>query len=100
MQSRYISKRVDFFRRAAEDTATTTHRAVEIFDESWNNIDQRMIIVPGKEVLSAFRAEISRLYSVTLTDHRIVSAFEEDEVPDDLKRLLAELEQYRRKAGP
>jgi hypothetical protein len=45
-------------------------------------------------VLACLREEMSRRYAVSLTDHRIVSEFTRDEVPDDLRELLQGLDRY------
>ena len=95
IQSQYIAKRVEFFRRTPQDVATITKGAVEIFDERWGDLEERMCMVPGKSVLGALREEVSRGCAVNLTDHRIVSEFAPEEVPQDLRQLLEGLEHYR-----
>ena len=94
-QSQYIAKRIDFLGGRAVDTATITADAIRIFEERWATVERRMEVVPGKVVLAALRSEVQKHYSVNLTDHRIVSAFREEEVPEDLKALVNDLEAYR-----
>lgn len=95
IQSQYIAKRVEYLRRTPDDIATITNKAIEIFDSNWSSIETRMHMIPGKTVLASLRSEVSRLYSVNLTDHRIVSEFAEDEMPEDLVVLLEGLNRYR-----
>lgn len=95
IQSQYIAKRVDFMRQTSQDTSTIARRAVDIFDNHWRNLEDRMCIVPGKSVLASLRAEISQLYAVSLTDHRIVSAFNNDDIPSDLSDFIEALDNYR-----
>lgn len=96
IQSQYIAKRVEYLRGSRVDSATITSDAINIFDSSWEHISSRMAIVPGKAVLASLRTEITRLYAVNLTDHKIVSEFTKDEFPEDLVNLLQGLERYRR----
>jgi hypothetical protein len=95
-QSQYIAKRLGFFGGRAEDTSTITAKAINIFESKWKILETRVEVVPGKEVLALIRERISHHYSVSLTDHRIISAFEMDELPDDLQALVMGLEQYRK----
>ena len=87
-------------RSTRDDTATIARQAVEIFEDKWENLEARMCIVPGKNVLARLREEVSQLYGVSLTDHRIVSEFAREEVPTDLRELLEGLDRYRQGMPP
>lgn len=95
IQSQYIAKRLDYFGKSRRDPASVTKDAVDLFDERWSTPEGRMQIVPGKEVLRAYREEVTRLYQVNVTDNRILSAMHVDEVPSDLVHLLERLEAFR-----
>jgi len=97
-QAKYIAKRVEFLRRRPEDTSTITAEAIARLERAWNNLETRMAVVPGKVVLSALREKVSESYAVGLTDHRIVSAFDDEEVPGDIRALVTGLERYRSRA--
>ncbi|MEW8509133.1 MAG: AAA family ATPase [Candidatus Thiodiazotropha sp.] len=94
-QSQYIAKRLEHFGGRAEDTSTITAKAINIFEKKWKNLESRVEVVPGKETLAGLRDAIASHYSVSLTDHRIVTSFEISEIPDDLNRLLEGLEKFR-----
>jgi hypothetical protein len=68
---------------------------MELFDAKWQGIDTRMEIVPGKEVLRALRQEVHSRFSINLTDHQIVGASSQTDVPTDLRALLDNLEKFR-----
>jgi hypothetical protein len=55
-----------------------------------------MEIVPGKAILATLRRRVRELFSVNVSDYRIVSSFHLDEVPVDLKRLIEGLERFRK----
>ena len=91
----YVSAYCDYFKSSGKAQATLTTEAVEIFDRRWSDIRSRMEIVPGKEMLSAVRDEFQRAYGITLTDFRILDSYRVDEIPEDFKRLVNLLEEFR-----
>ena len=64
-------------------------------ESRWANIDTRMSLVPGKDVLSRFRQRIQDLHGVTLTDARIVDSMNLGDIPADMVALLTELDGFR-----
>lgn len=97
-QAQYIAKRTKYLEHSSIDNATITAETIENFNTKWDNLNTRMEIVPGKEVLRQLRYEIQTKYSVNLTDFRIIDEFKLVEIPGDLLELLKQLEEYR-KAG-
>ncbi|MNJ74844.1 hypothetical protein D3C77_718410 [compost metagenome] len=65
------------------------------FEEKWKDLNLRMEMVCGKDVLKELRTKITELYSVTLTEIRIIDEFDVDEIPGDLRELIRSLEAYR-----
>ena len=94
-QSQYIAKRNEFLRSTGKDSATITSETINRFEEKWMNLDSRMEIVSGKQILRMLRDEVQRLYSVNLTDIKIVDEFTLHEIPSDLSRLIQKLERFR-----
>lgn len=97
IQAQYIAKRTAYFQHASRDKAIITTEAIELFDSDWESLETRLAVVPGKEVLNAFREAIQSRYGVTLTDYRIIDKFRSAEVPADLLDLLKGLDEYRSK---
>ena len=94
-RGQYVSKYCDFFKRSGRDRAELTTEALEVFDRKWAKLDSRLGIVPGKKVLKSIRTKLQKAYKVALSDIRIASAYKKEEVPEDMARLVARLEQYR-----
>ena len=70
------------------------------FDEIWSTFESRMRIVPGKQVLALLNKYLQEKYMVSLSVQVIISAFEKDEIPFDMKGLIEELDKFRmRKIG-
>ena len=99
VQGQYIARRTEYLRSTGLDAATVTSTTLDWFDKKWRNLESRMEIVPGKQVLALFRQYIQEKYSLSLTDYRIISSFSANEIPADLSQLLRELEDYRKSAA-
>lgn len=93
--SQLMARRNEFLRKKGEDESTIYKAMISSFETRWANIDSRMTMVAGKEVLRQFRQRIQDTYGVTLTDARIVDAMSKDEIPSDMAALLRELDQFR-----
>jgi predicted ATP-dependent endonuclease of OLD family len=95
VQSQYLAKRSNFFRRSGVDDVTTTADTLKWFDTIWGSLDGRLKIVPGKHTLRLLREELQQRYSISLTDHAIIAALRTDEMAHDLSRLLRNLDEFR-----
>lgn len=95
LQAQYIDKRTEYLKRNKLDGATITKETIELFESKWDDLETRMGIVPGKEVLRLLRTELQQKYSINLTDYRIVDAFKQDEIPADLVNLLSQINNFR-----
>ena len=95
LSGQYIARYGEYFRKSGKDPATLASEALEKFNERWRDLDSRMTIVSGKDVLRRFRGECQNRLGITLTDLRIVGAFRREEVPNDLDLLLKRLEEFR-----
>lgn len=93
--SQMIAKRSNFLRSTGVDLSTLAEDVMRDVETKWENLESRLEIVSGKDVLKDLREQLSARYSVSLTDFRIIDEFREDEVPEDLARFLAELEEFR-----
>ena len=93
--SQMIAKRSNFLGATGIDLGTLAEDVMSDVETKWENLEGRLEIVPGKDVLKDVREHLSARYSISLTDFRIIDEFREDEIPEDLARLLAELEEFR-----
>ena len=93
--SQLVGKRTDFLQGTKKDSVTITREVIEEVTVKWDNLETRLILIPGKKVLKRFRERIMESYSINLTDTRIVDAFSPDEVPNDMKKLIYDLDDFR-----
>ena len=66
-----------------------------MFDEKWAKLDARLEIVPGKRVLKELRAWLLEEYGITMTDFQILDAYRAEDIPPDMARLIARLDEFR-----
>jgi hypothetical protein len=91
----YVTRRVDFLKSRQHDKSTTVTETLCDLEGQWSELTLRLAIVPGKAVLAALREQVASVYGVTLTDNRIIDAFHMEEIPEDLRRILRLLEEFR-----
>lgn len=94
-QSQYIAKRIAYSKSNGLDVSTISQQAIESFERTWENLDARMKIVPGKSTIKLLREQVQTDYGVNLTDVQIIDEFGPSEIAADLIHLIHQLEQFR-----
>jgi len=92
--SQLMARRHDYFRQAGQDTSRL-YRDMTAFEGRWANLDTRIALVPGKDVLRLLRQRVQELVGVTLTEARIIDAMSKEDIPSDMQQLLQALEKFR-----
>ena len=95
VQSQLIARRTTYLRSSGKDVADLTRETLAWFTPQWEDLSLRLQIVPGKEVLRAFREKVQALLNVSLGDARIVDAIHRPEIPPDLEELIRGVESFR-----
>lgn len=93
--AQYAARRAEYIRSTGADQATVIQGVSERVDAIWGSLDERMKIVPGKEVLRNLRDIVSNEYRVNLSDIRLVESHNRASIPDDMKRIVTELDAFR-----
>lgn len=89
------AKYQDWFARAGADRQTQVREARRRFNERWQTLEGRLLMVPGKEVLRRLRERVARAHRLTLTDTRIIDAMHLDEIAPTLTALIGRIEAFR-----
>ena len=55
IQAQILAKRGDYLRNSGRDSATLNAETLRTFSERWRNLESRLKLVPGKEVLAKLR---------------------------------------------
>ena len=95
VQSQLIGRRASYLRSSGKDVADLTRQTLAWFSPRWEDLATRLALVPGKEVLKAFRDKVQKLVNVSLTDVRVIDAMHRDEIPADLQALVHRIERFR-----
>lgn len=61
-------------------------------EERWSDFDSRLALCPGKETMSALNALLQERGRKALTVKRVVGAIRAEEVPEEMKAVLEELQ--------
>jgi energy-coupling factor transporter ATP-binding protein EcfA2 len=102
VQARIVSARQQFDRteRPQLHSVTISEEAMNNFDRRWENFESRMLIVPGKETLSALNAHLQDSHKIALSPNFIVELFQQNEIPAEVTALLNQLETIRKANVP
>lgn len=92
--ARYSAIRAEYLKKSGIDPVTSITEANKYLEGKWNDLDERMALVPGKIILGNIREEIQTKYKVTITDAKIINSFHKEEIPEDLIKLLSNLENF------
>jgi len=79
------------------DDSTVTSRLLAAFDDKWDDLDSRLSIVPGKELLSRLNTHLQKTYRVTVTPNLIIAAMTESDVPIEIKTIIASLDEFSKR---
>lgn len=66
------------------------------FDESWQDIARRCLIVPGKDTLAAINTYLQENYQVTVSPLFIIHCFRRNELPTEMVELIRQIDQFAR----
>ncbi len=78
------------------DESTIIERLLKEFDEQWNNLNQRLKIIPGKDFLSSLNGRLQEDYRVTITAANIINSLQKTNVPEELLMLIEEIDRFRK----
>ena len=71
--SQWISNRMRFFdNRTSKDPATVAEEAITNLDKEWHSPRARLMVVPGKSLLSAFNTELQNKFGISITSTQII----------------------------
>lgn len=80
------------------DESTIIEKILGEFDFQWNNIESRLIIIPGKDFLSSINQFLQDNYKITITNANILSSIKREEVPPEMIGLIKDIERFRKES--
>lgn len=102
VQARIVASRQQFERdvRSGLHAVTISEAAMNEFDKKWESVENRMKVVPGKEVFSALNAHLQSKYKIALSPIFVVESFLREEISTQIVSLLQKLDEIRREDAP
>jgi len=93
-----LARYSDFMKRNSGnlDPATVNARFSKEFERRWALPEERLAMVPGKEVLAHLNRKLQERYGIAVTDAQIASRFTRVKLPPDLAQLLDMLDKFSR----
>ena len=79
------------------DDSTVTSQLLAAFDDKWHDLDTRLDMVPGKEVLSRLNERLQKICGVSITPTLIIEAMTESDVASEIKKIIASLDEFAKK---
>jgi energy-coupling factor transporter ATP-binding protein EcfA2 len=96
VQAQYLKRQQPYTKslnRSLDDSTVTIH-LLSAFDDRWGNLNTRLDMVPGKEVLSRLNVHLQRKYGVTVTPNLIIEAITESEIDSEIKMIITSLDEF------
>lgn len=96
-EAQYISKRLAFEKSVHPnlDDSTITEKMMMEFEDQWEKIENRLCIVPGKQVFSSLNKYLQENYKITLTFSQVIDGFSPENVPDEILGLIESIDLFR-----
>ena len=100
--ARIVASRQQYERdsKSGIHNVTISEAAMNEFDKKWESVENRMKIVPGKEVFSALNAHLQSKYKIALSPIFVVESFLRDEISPKIADLLRKLDEIRKEDAP
>lgn len=93
--SQLISNRMRYFaNRTARDAANIANEAIVALDEAWPNLERRVCVVPGKQVLAALNGRIQSNFGISVTTSQIIRHLSYEMVAGDLRSILSDIDAF------
>jgi energy-coupling factor transporter ATP-binding protein EcfA2 len=98
VQARIVASRQQFERdsRSTLHAVTISEAAMNDFDKKWESVEDRMEIVPGKEVFSALNAYLQAKYKIALNPIFVAESFSRSEISPQIVNLMCKLDEIRK----
>jgi hypothetical protein len=94
VSSQFAAHRLAYFTKSSKDPSTVLRESGEWFEARWADPYARLKLVPGKRVLADLGGKLQQTCGGGLTAARIIASMTIEDVADDLKSVLEELDRF------
>ena len=97
--AQYLEKRRLFERTKNPGlaTETITEHLISEFDKIWGDLNERLKIVPGKEILGDLNTFLQQNYSISISKTLIVDSFRKEEIESEMRELILLIAEFAKK---
>ena len=94
--AQYLKKQTPFLKAADKsiDDTNITSYLLNSFGEKWNDMPERLKLVPGKEVLARLNTYLQDKWKISVTATTIIEAMDVRDVPEEMRGIVASLEEF------
>ncbi len=78
------------------DESTIIEAILKEFETKWQELTEKLKIVPGKEFLSTLNTRLQKDHKITITPANIVSATQRPEIPSEIVDIISKIEEFRK----
>jgi AAA domain, putative AbiEii toxin, Type IV TA system len=90
-----ISNRMRYFgNRTSRDPAMIAGEAIARLDDNWTPLEQRMTVVPGKQLLALLNGQLQQNFGICITAPQIIRHLSRDMIAHDLRDILLDVNQF------
>ena len=96
VSGQYVAERGRFERMNSPklSQATVAEAALNELEACWDDVGERLNVIPGKEAVSMFNQYLQSEYGGSVTSASIVEAMKVDEIPDEIKKVLQDISEF------
>ncbi|MDZ4344437.1 MAG: AAA family ATPase [Candidatus Binatia bacterium] len=96
--AKYLARRRPFERSKTprHDESTIDELLMTEFDAKWGDVEQRSLVVPGKDTLASLNGYLQDKYGVTISPSLIIECFKKEEIETEMLTLIDDLEEFRK----
>lgn len=96
IEARYLERRKRFEKTNTPELAdeTITEKIMVEYEKMWNNIEHRLLMVPGKEIIGKLNTYLQDKYGINISSRLIVDSFLREEVPEEMIELISLIDKF------
>lgn len=99
VEAQYLEKRKHFekIKNPGFASETIIEHLISEFDKVWGDLNARLKVVPGKEILGALNNYLQQNYSIAISKTLIVESFRKEEIESEMRELISLIDDFAKK---
>jgi hypothetical protein len=96
VQAQYLRRQQAFarFQGTMVDNSTILIPLLAQFDQEWQELEKRLLLVNGKKVLSRLNEEFQKKWKASVTVSSVIDAMQVSEIPAEMRGIIEKLEDF------